>query len=236
MRCVVEYERVSVRVSAVLPLLAILGVCLYTHPPNYYIYVTRFSLLSSAAVLLSGIPILFRAYVIRSLNWKRDDEVIFLGEAQPLRLSRVLGIVGYFITVATMLASAILYKTPILFVLLSFLISAIPVDVGLQLKGFFVPPFRVFFAVDASGFTVRGVEGRICSFNWEERPRVLGVNRRASLVFSTQGAKICPVGLYSLPIRYSAIERIVDFYRDHPEERAALGTEEGLKQVERLSR
>ncbi|MDY6214212.1 MAG: hypothetical protein SPH79_06945 [Schaalia hyovaginalis] len=236
MRSCVDHEKFSDVISVAVGILIPVGIVFYSHPPYAYIYVLRFTFLMGSITLIIALPILQRARVFRHFSWNRDGEVMYLSEPRLLLVIRIVYILLAFITVLSTFIPVIIYRLPSLFVISAIFCYSFARDGVLYLRGFFTAPYRAFVALDVEGFTVRRVDGRVSTFAWEDSPRVLGVSRRGRLVLTASRSGPSEVDFASLPIKYSAIERIINYYVEHKEARAALGSEEGLRQIERLCR
>ncbi|MDY2669070.1 hypothetical protein [Schaalia hyovaginalis] len=198
--------------------------------------VHKYTLLFVGFMQLFYLPVAAKGWWIRRLVWERDLDVIQCVDSWVLWILRVFYVAFYLCAMLAFVISATsrIYGTH--FIAAPLLAFGFFSDIGLQLRGFFLQPHRAFLALDAEGFTARGTDGRISTFAWADSPRVCGVNTRGRLVLTSPRSGLPVMDLGWLPIRYSAIERIVNYYVEHKEARAALGSEEGLRQIERLCR
>ncbi|MDY6214213.1 MAG: hypothetical protein SPH79_06950 [Schaalia hyovaginalis] len=199
-----------------------------------YLLSVRPLFLASPLIFLPGIALGLRKSICRDLSILRGERIV-LFEPLILTVFHTFYIIGFWIEIIVIIYSAFFRFTGLSGAFLVLVAIGLS-DVVPRTLGLFRTSGRSYISFGVEGFEMRGSYGEVSRVLWSQKPRVVGVKRGVFLEVEPTVSGSGLAELWTLPIRYSTIERIVDYYVDHPEARAALGSEEGLRQIERLCR
>ena len=230
-----EYDKMQQRMLyfeiAGIALLSILSIV----PNSRTIESARAILLLGPWLLLSAIPFAMRYSLQKKISWRIVGSNIRIDEPLFLTVFHAVYVLSGWILVGSIGYSVLFHFTGLSGLFVVFQIYLLS-DVVPRTLGLFRTSGRSYISFGVEGFEMRGSYGEVSRVLWSQKPRVVGVKRGAFLEVEPTVSGSGLAELWTLPIQYSTIERIVDYYVDHPEERAVLGTEEGIRQIERLCR
>lgn len=185
-------------------------------------------------IFFPGIGLMLRFAICKDSCARRQEEGIVLFEPLVLTVLHIGYIIGFWVLILAIVYSVVFRFTGLSgFILV--LAGAGLGDIVHRTLGLFRASGKSYVSLSVEVFEMRGSYGEVTRVLWSQEPRVVGVKRGRFLKIDPTVSGSGLAELWTLPIRYSAIARIVDHYTDNPEDRSALGTEEGLRQIERLS-